>query len=238
MNIGIVSLVDEHYKDIAALSAPNKRQYAALHGYTFEIEYALRDITRSPPWNKILTLEHLLPKYDWLFWTDADSLIMNPGIKLESLIQGNKDIIISKDWNGINAGQFLIRNCDWSMKFLREVYGRTDFIEKDFEEQSAMGLLLTAPEHCTHVRYIPQPLINSYIESYQEGDFLVHFVGYRYNKLGLIETFAKWLPKTYDPSPNFDCRPSPILLNGFSKNGTRDQHQRVRRTRDDSARRL
>lgn len=47
---------------------------------------------------------------------------MNFSIEIESIIDDSFDLIVTKDPNGINTGIFLIRNSEWSINFLEEVW--------------------------------------------------------------------------------------------------------------------
>lgn len=172
-----MTVADEKYSAIAGISNPNKERYAARHGYHFYCARKLLDPSRSASWNKIDFLRHYLPDYDWVFWTDADSLIMNPAIKLEELIAlaGEAHLILAEDEHGLNAGEFLLRNSPWSLAFLTEVHGQVQFLNHLWHEQAAISHVLGKTN--SRVKYIPARLINAYRSNYREGDFLIHFPG-------------------------------------------------------------
>jgi hypothetical protein len=67
-------------------------------------------------------VEAVLNDYDWVFWLDADAWITNYDIKLETILprQGSADFVVTQDINGPNAGSWLLRNSDWSRKFLKD----------------------------------------------------------------------------------------------------------------------
>ncbi|SRR5258708_7552169 len=201
MKILILTLADLNYQDVAALSEPNKRAYAELHGYDFIQETELLDPLRSPSWNKIALVSKHLPKYQWVFWTDCDSLIMNSSITLESIIEEvppDKDFIIAGDGNGINAGEFLIGNSNWSINFLADVWEQTQFITHPWWEQSALTYLFSLHKaNREKLALVEQHKLNSYITPYSRtylpGDFIVHFVGMGkelWNLVGLMRKYA------------------------------------------------
>jgi len=123
------------------LSFPNKRKYCEKHGYSF-LGYTDRLSNRS--WDKIGYILKHLNEYDWIFWSDADSFIVNSDIKLEEFISPEKDLIIQLDKSGktypplgkpragrvarpsgiegVNAGQMFIKNSKWSKWFLEECW--------------------------------------------------------------------------------------------------------------------
>ncbi|KAF4749289.1 hypothetical protein FOZ63_003333, partial [Perkinsus olseni] len=110
----------------------NHVRYALKHGYGyFAVECNWSD-RGFPHWSKLLIARHLLEGHglsrapEYLFWMDADSLFMNPSIRIEDhLVTPNptKDFIFSGEREMvINTGHFLLRKSQWSLDFLKEVY--------------------------------------------------------------------------------------------------------------------
>ncbi|MBA3721550.1 MAG: class I SAM-dependent methyltransferase [Parachlamydiaceae bacterium] len=190
-DIAVVTLaVGEEYKKVVSSGIENKRLYCQQHGYDFICGEEILDYTRPIPWSKIQiilkTMEN--PSYKWIFWTDADAVIMNHGIQLEDLIDDKYNFIVSRDPNNYNTGHFLIKNCEWSREFLKQIYSHTECIDHEWWEQQAVILELeTKPELHSLTKVIPQRLFNSYPKSiydsltatYQTGDFIIHFAGTR-----------------------------------------------------------
>ena len=77
LRIAVLTAYDERQKDLAAISSPNKKRYCDLHGYSFIEEATLAALSRSPVWAKVPLLKRYLKEYDWVFWTDVDSLVMD-----------------------------------------------------------------------------------------------------------------------------------------------------------------
>ncbi|CAG8537237.1 2982_t:CDS:2, partial [Ambispora leptoticha] len=188
------------YKDMCMVNAvvpaaDNKREYAKKHGYYFVprfAEFAQQTFRhRKTVWGKLDAVEKVLPYYDWLFWVDMDAVIVNQEITIESLLENftsrvggpeafnQKHLIVAKPRGDgmINAGVFLLRNTEWSRKFLREVQGRKAQYFGKFYEQRAMwdvmnedewkdgALLLSDDDHT----------FNTFPKRYKYGDFVVHF---------------------------------------------------------------
>lgn len=183
--IAILSLYDQNYKEIGQHGDENKKIYADKHGYDLIIYHELLDSSRPGPWSKILAIQKHLKDYDWIYWSDADSLIMNKDIKLESFIDANYDLIISKDcYEKINTGSFLIKNCAWSHYILKRIYEQKQFINHSLWEQKALQYILDHdPSQLSHLKILDQRTLNAnfgYGDSnfwYQDGDFIVHFYG-------------------------------------------------------------
>ncbi len=210
MNILILTAADDEIREIGDLSAANKMRYAKMHGYSFVYATAYlpwcnwQGADRS--WNKIPLIQKYLASYDWIWWSDADSLIRNYRVRLEDILDTDKDLVIGKDHQPfamphgttervgmINAGNFFIRNCEWSAGFLAQVVNSTWIEAMGYyhREQGAMIRLLEDPENELHVEYVPIRMFNSYSDHhtaraevswkiqdvYQEGDFVIHWAG-------------------------------------------------------------
>lgn len=211
IRIAIVSLYDKSYKHIGQYAHANKQEYAKKHNYDAFLYTESLDSKRRTHWSKIKALQKHLKDYDWLFWTDADALIMNKEIRLETFIDPNLDenidIIITKDCYGcINTGNFLIKNSAWSAQFLNQMYDPKYLHHPKLNDNWAFLELynndLSVP---VHVKLISPNLINSYIQCakkqkeglYKEGDFIVHFAGLHTNKEKLMKI---WYQKSLTQS--------------------------------------
>jgi predicted O-methyltransferase YrrM len=174
-----------------------KKRYCEQHGYEFICAQQVLDPSRPIAWSKIplilKTMEN--PAVKWVFWTDADSVITNLGVRLEDLVDDQHNLIIGRDIHALNSGQLLVRNCDWSRQFLKRVYDHRECLHHIWWEQQALITeLYQHPEHWAHVKEVPQRLFNSYGVEYfpgpksgwQAGDFIVHFPGVR--DLGELKT--------------------------------------------------
>lgn len=192
-DIAVVSLAvgDEYEKKVAA-GVENKFLYCQKHGYDFIYSTEWLDTSRPIPWSKVKLLQEALKNegYKWVFWSDADALFMNLGIPLEDIIDENYDLILTKDMNNINTGNFLLKNTDWSKEFLEAVYSHTECIHHPWWEQQAFILEIQNNEETQkRTKIYPQRIMNSYAPdllyrlaipgsigaTYKPGDFIVHF---------------------------------------------------------------
>lgn len=143
------------------------------------------DPKRAPTFGKIkLTLAACMGRDEaWIFWSDADAMVINHTIPLESIIDDAYDIIFSYDWLMLNAGMLLIKCSEWALNFLQAVYDARKFDEARALDQSAFQEFfdnLTKTERDAHVKVLPKHSMNVYTEEYRPGDFLVHFAGKLY----------------------------------------------------------
>lgn len=188
--IAVVTLaVGAEYKESVRIGIENKQLYCRKHGYDFICLEESLDKSRPIQWTKVLLLQKILETthHQWIFWSDADSMVMNLGVRLEDFIDPGYNLIIGKDCHGVNSGQFFLRNCPWSLKLLSAIYARTECIHHPWWEQRALQLELEErPEILQLTKIVPQRLFNSYAREvadfcpsswYKPGDFILHFPG-------------------------------------------------------------
>lgn len=194
-DIAVVTLAaGTEYNKAVTTSIENKKQYCQKHGYDFICVTESLDTTRPIPWSKVKLLLNVLSsgKYKWVFWTDADSLIMNDSIRLEELIDENYDFIVCGDYHAvdpieldvaiwkkeaphvlnINTGEFFLRASTWSVAFLEECYKRDEFIYHSWWEQAAITDILTTDQnkyYLSKTKIIPYRLMNSLPEMHSIG---------------------------------------------------------------------
>ena len=209
MKIAILSMcIGERYQKIWKTAIASKRLYCDRNKYDFIYIDNILDKERTPHWSKIKGLQANLKNYDWIFYSDADAHIMNYDMRLEEVIDANSNnntfLIITKDRCEVNSGNFLIKNCEMSMDFLRDVYA--EFPTKpvnigkytvNWNDQYGVYNTYTKPKYKADIRFIKQRIINAYPcsccgEKYQAGDFLIHFVN-------TIRSLHNWSGESEEP---------------------------------------
>jgi hypothetical protein len=171
------------------------------HGYRLHI---LRQQLMDDVWSKpafilsILLREMAKPeseRLDWLFWVDADTVILNPYVPIETFLPplGTEfdDVFLMyvNDWNGLNNGVFLIKVNHWAVKLFSAIVSYRHFRpdgDLQFRDQSAMNTLMQEPAFAKNIVQAPQRWFNAYqgelnetLQPFQvrRGDLLVHFAG-------------------------------------------------------------
>lgn len=200
--IAIVTVViGSSYYEATSPGVLSKQDYCKQHGYDFICYTESLDPSRPHAWQKIKAVQDSLSSYDWIFWSDADSIIMDSNILLESLIDEKYSFIIAYDnfAKVVNSGQFLIKNSDWSYDFLENVYRREDCIYHPWWENAAIIKEIEASKSIgSFVKIIEQRRMNSFAFEvcgdckeccYQNGDFIIHFPSIR--DLSLLETLMR-----------------------------------------------
>jgi hypothetical protein len=108
----------------------NKMDYCRLHD--IQIYYNLDNIDDDMTlwWVKVF-LTHMLmrkhPEVDWIWWMDSDAIFTDMSFQLplekyanyNMVLHGWDDALyVKRSWLALNAGVFLIRNCQWSLDLL------------------------------------------------------------------------------------------------------------------------
>lgn len=176
-------------------------QHDKIHGYRLHVlrQQLLDDVWTKPAYILDLLLRELgkpeSERLEWLFWVDADTIILNPYIPIETFLPppgsefDDVHLMYSNDWNGLNNGVFPVRVSQWSVQLFSAIvafrYYRPD-AELIFRDQSAMNTLMQEPKFARNIVNAPQRWFNAYqgevnetLQPFQirRGDLLVHFAG-------------------------------------------------------------
>jgi hypothetical protein len=174
----------------------------ALHGYRLHVlrQQVLDDVWSKPAYVLSLLLRELSKpeseRLEWLFWADADTVILNPYVPLEIFLPPRKPefeetyLLYANDWNGfLNNGVFLVKVNQWAVKFFSAIVSYRHYKPKEklaFRDQGAMGKVMKEPYFVNSVVQAPQRWFNAYQGEHNEtlapfqirkGDLLVHFAG-------------------------------------------------------------
>jgi hypothetical protein len=191
MKIAVVTQYDEVIRAYGALTADNKLRYSNQHGYAFICHQDNLAFPRPAAWSKIPLLLRHLAEFDWLFWTDADSLVMNPAHRLEDITAkyaGSGSLLITEDFSGLNTGNMLLRSCEWTRQMLTEAWNQTQFLAEsnsNWEQPALISVLEQDVESRHQLKRVPQRVMNSYLQAaaphakFTPGDFILHLAGWR-----------------------------------------------------------
>ena len=109
----------------------NKIDYCRLHpGVELFYNTALLQPEMRSYWAKIPVVRATMlahPEAEWVWWLDADAVLTDMDFSLPLhryrdhnlvLYGWDKEVYGERSWLGLNAGVFLIRNCQWSLDFM------------------------------------------------------------------------------------------------------------------------
>jgi mannan polymerase II complex MNN10 subunit len=199
-------------------------QHALVHGTEVRV---MCDPIVDDLWNKpafilnLLMREMLKPekeRLEWIQWVDRDTIILDQCRPISSFLPPEKarfgswwrrddnqqtpanmtHMLVTKDWNGLNNGIFLLRVNSWAIELFTAILAFRHYkpeVDLPFTEQSAMEEVLKTDQFKDQARYVPQHWFNGYeeggaqkfqdredVEGLKElhvrrGDYLVHFAG-------------------------------------------------------------
>lgn len=108
----------------------NKLDYCRLHGIELLYNTALLEPSMVAYWAKIPSVRAAMlahPDAEWVWWVDADAVFtdMDFSLPLERYRESSlvvygweREVYEERSWVGLNAGVFLIRNCQWSLDLM------------------------------------------------------------------------------------------------------------------------
>ena len=179
-----------HYRWMYPMSFHNHKAYADKWGYDFiVVDESLSMVGRSAMWTKLVAVREFLPYYDWVFYSDIDTLFTNFDVRLEDHVLDDKyDIIQTKDVRSLNTGVFAMKYSDISKQFLEDIFLVPERFWRKIHEQAAwIPLVVHRKKYKAHLKVLPQKAMNSYdkrmwpkdgpTSDYEDGDFMVHCPG-------------------------------------------------------------
>jgi len=193
--LAIATLWTESIVDVTRITLPTKRRYAVKWGLPYIEHYGVIRLERPPAWSKLSLLINHLPKYDWIFWTDADALFMQDQTDLRDMLDDSADLIWTEDHNGPNTGAFYIRNTPASIDLLTRADALFNQLSqtdrqgrfRGLWEQGAIRYVIEEQLAAVKVKTLPKRSINAYEVDYETGDLIVHFPAH--DKMERIKKF-------------------------------------------------
>ena len=166
--IVLLTVNDQAYEPLAAITAENKRIYCEKHGYHFHHvtdggtsltggRTIAAKLDKTPDdqvpigWGKIYAIQDVMNRYPectWIFSTDCDVMITNMNIRIEDIIanvsDANTNIIVPADVNGINCGNMIIKNTPIGRSFVDVIAASLPFYRRWYlqENQCIQDLLV------------------------------------------------------------------------------------------------
>ncbi|KAF2132807.1 glycosyltransferase family 34 protein [Dothidotthia symphoricarpi CBS 119687] len=200
LRVALMTFVTEQ-RSYLHVSLKNKDHYARRHGHDLIVDYEAHS-DRGVMWWKYTMAERAVKsgKYDWIWWLDFDTLITNTATKITDIIEEELnnatnldaiDFLLTKDCNGLNAGSFLLRGHERSIKFFddaRTMFDKAKKEETNMSEQDCMSKLLKEDQATSDMaHFVPQWKLNAFPEEiacydeskkgWEQGTFVLHFAG-------------------------------------------------------------
>jgi hypothetical protein len=140
----------------------------------------------------------LLARYDWVFWLDADALIMNPNVPLESLLDTRYSFILVKQPGPTRSGSCTStpaasssRSDDWS-RVSRRAARQSEFIEHPCWGRKPSCTSIRIARTCAAGQGRGgRAAFNSIANSYVKGDFVFHAINPMRTESGKIQLIER-----------------------------------------------
>lgn len=176
------------WQKLGDLTSSTKESYCRMHGYGFRAYTKGFDPARPASWSKLLFLKDTLRTYQWVFWTDADVAITNPGVELERFVREG-DIVMGhhhdcKGGYALNMGVFMLRGGEFSDWLFQALWNAKHCIHHHWWEQKAFIELADKGMLGHHLRVVrvreqdpDNPGFNMTHDTWKPGDFILHAGG-------------------------------------------------------------
>jgi len=200
MKILILSQALANYKELTDITWTNQRAYATRQGYDFfgqmgpycDLGY---DYQRIQLLYDVLFKESLGVRYDAVWWLGTDAMVMNHTKRIEEYMTvTDKSLYVHLDVNGLNNDSFVLRNTEWSRRWLQMTLDKEqEYRSHCWESQKCWQEHLTRNESNgtpwrNEIEILNHPSINSYLYrfynwpestpgNFSKGDFVLHLPG-------------------------------------------------------------
>lgn len=183
---------------MADITIPVAQRYADKHGYNLIVQKWPEPYLSDFGYRKLEQIQGLFEhgEADVIWSLDLDTIITNHSFRIEDFIDEDSVMFITKDFNNINGGSFIVRNCNYANTFLDLLISKRGH-DKMFCEQDAIVDYyerlqpLFNKYEWPSIKILPHPSINSYLyENYPDiplqthkqgnwnpGDFVLHLPG-------------------------------------------------------------
>lgn len=152
----ICSMATGRHRELLAQSAPTIAAYAARHGWSVVLTSEDLEPSRPASWSKVKLIQELMPQYDYVFWVDADAIIVDLDRDLLAEVGDDADAWFARhpqaydaDAAVLNAGVFLVRSSTFAEELLQAMWSAEQFIDHNWWENAALldvlGYSLEAP---------------------------------------------------------------------------------------------
>lgn len=195
-------ILGDVYKTKVAIGTQSKAEYAKAAGYPLEAVETMPeglDLEGRPmSWARILLFKHYLEKYEYIFYVDGDTILLNdtfaPEMMLALMKHDQHTLLLGRDHNAENCGVMLVRRSPELIDLLDRMWACTYCINHIWWENKAFVDLYAKDEQVRNiVRVIPKNhcnLINAYVSNYKKN-WLIHFAGVRNDLTGQMTRHYK-----------------------------------------------
>lgn len=161
MTLVIQILYTTSWKELANIVLPVAEAYCKIHGYKLmAIEYP--EYSSDFGFKKIEGVQKLFKEgVDCVWCLDLDCLLTLMSKPVEDYLDEEHDFFITKDFNNLNAGSFLVKNTAFSETFLYGILAQKGLPEMHCEQNGIIEAMKYMPS-TKKIKILPQSSINAY----------------------------------------------------------------------------
>ncbi|HRE02772.1 MAG TPA: hypothetical protein PLV68_15840 [Ilumatobacteraceae bacterium] len=137
------------HRVLMAIAAPTIDAYARRHGWDVVLSSEVLAPERPPSWAKIRLLQDLMGHYEYVFWIDADAIVVDTRRNVLDEIDRAKQMWFAshpqqRDERAVvlNAGVILLRSGEFAEHLLRSTWEQTQYVDHNWWENAALLALL------------------------------------------------------------------------------------------------
>ena len=184
--LAVATLWTPELADVASVALKTKRDYCRRWKLPYIERFGRLHKDRPAAWSKLPLLLSELPRFGWIFWSDADAMFANESIDLRDFLDEDADLIWTEDESGPNTGNFFVRHCPASIDLLQRadrLFGQTSQEDRrgrfrgQWEQAAIREVIESGNAPGLRVKVIAKRAINSYDTDYEPGDFILHLPG-------------------------------------------------------------
>lgn len=201
----LVSSYPREWAELAKITCKSHKAYADLRGYDYHADCSNKEDEMSD-WHtgqkvrmgirgfiKFELILYFLKDYEWVVWLDADLLITNPAVTIESFVQNvPHGIVTGYDFNGTHTTVIMARNHPQVRKFFHacNTIGRRLWLNDPWHEMTSLKHFAQQPPYIGLVGYrsakeLCSILADEYVQhgnplsvsgeyKWEPGDFALH----------------------------------------------------------------
>lgn len=189
---------------LLVLAFPSFSNYAEQHGYEIVVGDG-NGQGRPPPWGKVPLLQRLLKQYDFVLWVDADALILDASVDLETIVPADafQAFAITTCAPGVgtspNSGVWAFRAGARAQRFLAEVWEQDDLVFHRLWEQAAVMRLTGWTIEVPFVKERPSDWDEGTFVLGEEWDMIPQLpIGYAAGKIRHYAGWANYRRRKFD----------------------------------------
>lgn len=157
-----------------------KKNYCKYHNYDFIFDIVPKNrFPRNNGWIKLYKLRQIIENYDYVMMSDADVIITNRDRRITDIaLEYNLDnymFLVTTDYNSINSGNIIWRNCLETIDFIEKVLTLGENSVRFtltmpfkpigvYEQPTIIYFINKYPEIRNNIKIIPQFEMNSYLD--------------------------------------------------------------------------